>query len=95
MKPVARDERAEELAQLEAERDQLLSMIAYHESPYYQRSKGRRMGPITLFGMTFCITDFLDALFLVPSGPPAGETEVVQRLADCEARIVKLKAALR
>jgi hypothetical protein len=85
----------EELAQLEAERDRLLSMIAYHESPYYQKSKPRGMGPVTLFGLKFCVTDVIDALWLVPSGPPAGETEVVQRLADCEARIVKLKAVTR
>jgi hypothetical protein len=85
----------EELAQLEAERDRLLSMIAYHDSPYYQKSAGRRTGPITLIGFEFCLTDLIDALGMKPSGPPAGEREVVQRLADCEARIVKLKATTR
>jgi hypothetical protein len=43
---------------------------------------------ITVFGITFLVADPLTGW---PSGRPAGEIEVRQRLADCEARIVKLK----
>ena len=83
-----------EPAQLEAERDQLLSMIAYHQSPYYQKIAGRKpVGAMTVFGFRFYLTDLIGALSMAPNGPPAGEPEVLQRLADCEARIVKLKAA--
>jgi hypothetical protein len=83
----------DELAQLEAERDRLLSMIAYHQSPYYQKIAGRRpAGAITVFSVSFYLTDLIGALFMAPTGPPAGEPEALQRLADCEARIVKLKA---
>jgi hypothetical protein len=32
----------DELAQLEAERDRLLSMIAYHNGPFYRRQPGSR-----------------------------------------------------
>ena len=84
----------EELAQLETERDRILSKIAYYRSPNYQGIAGRRsMGPIVLFGFRFYLTDLIGALFLSPIGPPAGEPEALQRLADCEAQIVKLKTA--
>jgi hypothetical protein len=84
----------DELAHLEAERDQLLSMIAYHQSPYYQKIAGRRpAGPIMVFGFRFYLTDLIGALFMAPTRPTPGEPEVLQRLADCEARIGKLKAA--
>ena len=130
----------DELAQLEAERDQLLSMIAYHNGPFYRTRSapaptwlvvgaiavicgigasivaGVFAGQIsasailflvvgfpllayistrkmTVFGTTLFMGDIL-ALFvgiITTVGRPAGEPEVRQRLADCEARIVKLK----
>ena len=84
----------DELAQLEAERNRLLSMIAYYRGPNYQGVAGRRpAGPIMVFGFRFYLTDLIGALFMSPTGPPAGEPEALQRLADCEARIGKLKAA--
>jgi hypothetical protein len=135
----------DELAQLEAERDRLLSMIAYHNGPYYRESPESELAPawfggmiaavicgiviaimlglsddqidfsylifwavlpvllisaayflargITVFGITIRLEDVIAALFLSPrGGPPVGETEALQRLADCEARIMKLKA---
>jgi len=84
----------DELAQLEAERDRLLSAIAYYQSPHYQGiAGGRRIGPIVVFGFKFYLTDLIGALLMSPTGPPAGEPDALQRLADCEARIVKLKQA--
>jgi hypothetical protein len=127
----------DELAQLEAERDRLLSMIAYHNPPlpgfqapawfvvvalaiicgigislvaavfagqiststvlflvvglpvlaYISTRK------ITMFGTTIS-TGEIFALFsgeFGPVGQPAGEPQARQRLADCEARIMKLK----
>jgi hypothetical protein len=44
---------------------------------------------ITIFGITFYVGD---ALALGGSGPPAGEPETLQRLAECEKQIFKLKA---
>jgi hypothetical protein len=124
----------DDLAQLEAERDRLLSMIAYHHGPFYPTpSEARRewanvfaialicglgvsfatglfagglyaLGflvlvcsallayfftrKVTVFGVTFQVGD---ALLLAPNGRPVGEREALQRLADCEARIAKLK----
>ena len=43
---------------------------------------------ITMFGLTFYV---IQILMLDPGGSPAGESETRQRLADCEARIMKLK----
>ena len=66
----------DEIAQLEAERDRLQSMIAYHD---------RSRGSLSVF-----------EFFLVGIGPGtwvAGETEVRQRLEECEARIAELRAA--
>ena len=103
-----------ELAQLEAERDRLLSMIAYHNGPFYRMFSLPRTP--TWFGVAavaiICaiglamIAGVSDFLFLVVGlplltyilsrlvrniGRPAGEPEIHQRLADCEARIMKLK----
>jgi hypothetical protein len=124
----------DELAQLEAERDRLLSMIAYHNRPLFPRPPwfdvvaiillfcgtgilivaGILAGQIpvlavlfavvslppiayimartlTVFGATFQVEDVIGVLMLSPTGRPAGERETHQRLADCEARITKLK----
>jgi hypothetical protein len=136
----------DELAQLEAERDRLRSMIAYHSGPFYRTPRGFRApawfvvvaiaiicgigalivagvlaGQISASGFVFLvlflvvglpllayistrrITVFGAPLFVgeilalfggivtAPKGRPAGEPETHQRLADCEARIVKLK----
>jgi hypothetical protein len=129
----------DELAQLQAERDQLLSMIAYHNRPSLRVPPGRapawfvvvilaiicgigvlmaagffagQIDPpvfifififlvvvlpasayilgrrVTVFGNTFRVGD---TLLGWPTGQPAGEPEARQRLADCEARIMKLK----
>ena len=114
-----------ELAQLEAERDRLLSMIAYHNGPFYRPF--HRMGSaLQTPGWFFIIAAIMicavgiamvagvfagqistsDFLFLVVGLPllayilsrlvgnverPAGEPEIYQRLADCKARIIKLK----
>jgi hypothetical protein len=133
----------EELAQLEAERDRLLSMIAYHNRRFFQVPVGRAPAwfigvaiviicgigvsivagafagqvstsailfpiflvvgllalayistrKITIFGTILLVGDIL-SLFggvATPVGRPAGEPEAHQRLADCEARIIKLK----
>ena len=138
----------DELAQLEAERDRLLSMIAYHNGPFYpMRSRYSPRGApppassgpqmpgwlrlagiaivcgigilmvagsfagqipasyilivvvglpllvyifsrrITLFGINFRAGELL----ALSSEQIAGEPEALQRLADCEARIAKLK----
>jgi hypothetical protein len=134
----------DELAQLEAERDRLLSMMDYHNRRFSQLPPGRApvwfvvvaMGiiciigisiiagvlagqipaspvlflivglpllayistrKITVFGRTFFMVEMLglffgDGTFL---GGRAGETEARQRLADCEARIMKLKEGRR
>ena len=66
--------RQDELAHLEAERDRLKSMIAYHD-----RSRS-----------SFSLFEFL---FGMSVGPVPGETEVLQLLAECEARIAELKSA--
>ena len=131
-----------ELAQLQAERDQLLSMIAYHNGPFYRTPpRGFRapawfvvvviavlcgigvsmvagifvgqisgsgilflvvglfllayisMRRITLFGTPLFVGEIL-AMFggaTLLGRSPAGEPEAFQRLADCEARIAKLK----
>jgi hypothetical protein len=123
-----------ELAQLEAERHRLLSMIAYHDRPFFG-SSGRAPAwfvvvataiicgigvsivagilaaqisssgflflvvglpllayiltrEVMVFGVTFPV---IQIATLAQGGPPAGEPEVRQRLADCEARIMKLK----
>jgi hypothetical protein len=137
----ANETEQEELAQLEAERDRLLSMIAYHNGPFYRPQPGSRAPAwflvvagagifgigltmlagvfagqisassllflavglpllayiltrkITMFGTPLLVGDMV-ALFsgvFVPLGPPAGESEARQRLADCEARIMELK----
>jgi hypothetical protein len=65
----------DELDQLEAERDQLLSMIAHHDGPFYRAPS-----------WFFLITHFAGT-----REATAGEPEARQRLADCEARIMKLK----
>jgi hypothetical protein len=125
-----------ELAELEAERDRLLSMITYHNGPFYRTPPGSRAPAwfvvaaiaiicgigvsivagifagqisasgflflvvglpllayiltrkITVFSITFRVGDILTGS---PTEQPAGEPETRQRLADCEARIVKLK----
>jgi hypothetical protein len=128
----------DELTRLEAERDRLLSMIAYHNGSFYRTPLGFRAAPawfvavaitcgigisivagvfagqispwslflivvvlllgafatreITVFGITVSV---LQIVTLTPGGPPAGEPEVRQYLADCEARIAKLKGAAR
>ena len=110
-----------ELAQLEAERDRLLSMIAYHNGPFYRMFSLPRtptwfgvaaVAIICSIGLAMIAGTFAgqisasDFLFLVVGLPllayilsrlvgnverPAGEPEIYQRLADCEARIIKLK----
>jgi hypothetical protein len=123
----------DELAQLEADRDRLLSMIAYHNRPPFPKPPwfdvvtiillcgigilivaGLLAGQIPVlavlfavvslplmayimtrklrvFGTTFQGEDVIGALMLIPPGRPTGERETHQRLADCEARITKLK----
>jgi hypothetical protein len=76
----------DELAQLEAERDRLLSMIDYHNGPFYHRIQPRSRG--TTLGEILAL--FLGVVTTV-GGRPVGETEAHQRLADCEAQIMKLK----
>jgi hypothetical protein len=68
----------DDLAQLEAERDRLLSMIAYHDGPFY-----RAPGWFSVIETIVC--------GITTTGRPAGERETRQRLAECEARIMKLK----
>ena len=110
-----------ELAQLEAERDRLLSMIAYHNGPFYRMNSALQTPPwffviaaiiICALGIAMVAGFFAgqistsDFLFLVVGLPlltyimsrlttglhePAGEPHVRQRLAECEARIMKLK----
>jgi hypothetical protein len=110
-----------ELAQLEAERDRLLSMIAYHNGPFYRMFSLPRpptwfvvaaVAIICAIGLAMIAGTFAGQisassfLFLVVGLPllayilsrlvgnverPAGEPEIYQRLADCEARIIKLK----
>jgi hypothetical protein len=114
-----------ELAQLEAERDRLLSMIAYHNGPFYRpfyRMSSALQTPASFFviaAIIICAVGIAmvagvfagqistsDFLFLVVGLPlltyilsrlttrleqPAGEPQVRQRLAECEARIMKLK----
>ena len=134
----------DELSQLEAERDRLLSMIAYHNGPFYPMRSARapRLASpgaqtpvwfavagiaivcgigilmvagffagqvpgssilfvvvglpllayifarkVTVFGITFRAGELLS----LSSEQIAGEPEALQRLADCEARIAKLK----
>jgi hypothetical protein len=127
----------DELAQLEAERDRLLSMIAYQNGPFYRISLKFRMlawfvvvaiaiifvvtalivagaGQISASGLVFSVvglallayilarrmtvfdSPFFAGEILIPSGDGSvvrrpGEREAHQRLAECEARIVKLK----
>jgi membrane-associated HD superfamily phosphohydrolase len=131
----------DELAQLEAERDRLLSMIAYQNGPFYRTSLKFRMpalfvvvaiaiifvvaalivagilaGQISASGLLFSVvglallayiltrritvfgSSFFSGEILLPLGDgivarPPGEREAHQRLADCEARIMKLKEA--
>jgi hypothetical protein len=121
-----------ELAQLETERDRLLSMIAYHDRPPSERAPAWfvvvataiicgigvmivagivagqisasgflllivglpllayiLLREITMFGLTFHV---IQLVTLAPEGGrPSGESEARQRLADCDARIMKLK----
>jgi hypothetical protein len=127
----------DELAQLEAERDRLLSMIAYQNGPFYQIPLKFRMlawfvvvaiaiifviaalivagaGQISASSLVFSVvglallayilarrmtvfdSPFFAGEILIPSGDGSvvrrpGEREAHQRLAECEARIVKLK----
>jgi len=129
----------DELAQLEAERDRLLSMIAYQNGPFHRLAlkfrtppwsvvvaiaiilviaalivAGILAGQISVLGLVFSvvglalvgylltrgITVSSSSLFageiLVPFGdgvigPVPGEREAHLRLAECEARIMKLK----
>ena len=114
-----------ELAQLEAQRDRLLSMVAYHNGPFYRpfgRMSSALQTPTWFFVIAAIIICALgiamsagffagqistsDFLFLVVGLPlltyiafrlragleqPAGEPQVRQRLAECEARIMMLK----
>ena len=110
-----------ELAQLEAERDRLLSMIAYHNGPFYRMSSALQTPAwffviaaiiICAVGIAMIAGAFAgqistsDFLFLVVGLPlltyiasrltaglpqPAGEPQIHRRLAECEARIMKLK----
>jgi hypothetical protein len=43
---------------------------------------------IMIFGITFHVADFFT---MYPSGELAGAPDIRQRLADCEARILRLK----
>jgi hypothetical protein len=128
----------DELAQLEAERARLLSMIAYQNGPFYRISlkfrttawfvvvaiifviaalivAGILAGQISASGLVFSVvglallayiltrgitvfgSSLLAGEILVPLGDgiggtrPPGEAEAHQRLAECEARIMKLK----
>jgi hypothetical protein len=129
----------DELAQLEAERERLLSMIAYQNGPFYQKSlkfrapswsvvvaiaiicgigalivTGILAGQISGSGLVFSVvglalvayiltrritvfgSPLLVGEILIPIGDgivtrPPGEAEAHQRLAECEARIMKLK----
>jgi hypothetical protein len=127
----------DELAQLEAERDRLLSMIAYHNRSHLppwsaaptwfvvvavaiicgigvSLVAGLFAGQIsssgflflvvglpllayiltrkiTVFGTSLFMGEIIFGLFLGGSGPPAGEFQARQRLADCQARIMELK----
>jgi hypothetical protein len=132
----------DELAQLRTERDQLLSMIAYHNRRFNRAARsfpapawfvvvaiaiicvigllilaGIFAGQISAPGVLFVvvglpllayistrrITVFGNSLFVAeilavfgggipaPIGGPVGEGEARQRLADCEARIMRLK----
>jgi hypothetical protein len=114
-----------ELAKLEAERDRLLSMIAYHDGPFYRpfrRISSALQKPTWFFviaAIIICAVGIAmiaavyagqistsEFLFLVVGLPlltyimsrlttglnePAGEPQVRQRLAECEARIMMLK----
>jgi hypothetical protein len=114
-----------ELAKLEAERDRLLSMIAYHDGPFYRpfrRMSSELQTPTWFFviaALVICTVGIAmvaavfagqistsEFVFLVVGLPlltyimsrlttglhePAGEPQVRQRLAECEARIMKLK----
>jgi hypothetical protein len=123
----------DELIQLEAERDRLLSMIAHHRRHFPGIPPGRAPGWFVVVAMAIIcgigalIIEGLFAgqialssfIFLVVGLPlsayilsrrttvsgraisvfemivrierPAGEPEAYRRLADCEARIMKLK----
>jgi hypothetical protein len=110
------------LAQLEAERDRLLSMIAYHNGPFYRVSSALQtptwffvIAAITICAIGVAMVAGLfagqisasDFLLLVVGLPlltyilsrltaglhePAGEPQIRQRLAECEARIAELRA---
>jgi hypothetical protein len=127
----------DELAQLEAERDRLLSMIAYQNGPFYRTSlkfralawfvvvtiaiicgalivAGLLAGQISASSLVFSVVGLALLAYIltrritvfgrpllageihVPLGDgvvvrPPGEREAHQRLAECEARIMKLK----
>jgi hypothetical protein len=127
----------DELAQLEVERDRLLSMIDYENGPFYRISLKYRMlawfgvvavaiifvieglmvagaGQISGSSLVFSVvglallayilvrrmtvfdSPFFEGEILIPFGDGnvvrrPGEREAHQRLAECEARIVKLK----
>jgi hypothetical protein len=110
----------DELAQLEAERDRLESMIAYHNGPFYRVPPvrapawfvlaaiaitcgigilivaGISAGQISAWGLLFLVVGLSLLAYISFEGvrltdTPAGEPETHQRLADCEARIKKLK----
>ena len=129
-----------ELAQLEAERNRLLSMIAYHKGPYSREAidsvpiwHGALIASVisgvviaallglsddrfslyliawmvlpaslvsgayilargsTVFGIKFDLATVIGAIYMAPTGQPAGEPEALQRLAHCDARIRQLK----
>jgi hypothetical protein len=124
----------EELAQLEAQRDRLQAMIAYHNRSIFGKSSDARapawfivVAAVVLCGIGVSLvagvcagqfsSDFLLLLVALPplvyiltrritifgipslvgdiillgGGSPAGEPDTRQRLAECEARIMKLK----
>jgi hypothetical protein len=108
----------DQLAQLEAERDRLQSMIAYHERPFLPPGRApawfiaSAAAIICALGVSMVVavwagqissSDFLLLVVGLPLltyilsrvamkiKPTVGEFQTRQYLADCEARIMKLK----
>jgi hypothetical protein len=112
----------DELARLEAERDRLLSMIAYHtrpKSPWLVAavvilvcgvaglvvasvgSVTGRIFTVVIFALSAYILARRITVFGIPArifeivtltgSQTAGEPEIRQRLAECQAKILKLK----